>query len=101
MANKGDTIRIILDYTVNGQAISEGEFDEIEFTLGKKQYTLTKHDIVWDSEIEKYVVFASQSDTFAFGVNVPYQLRVRKGIDVGSTNINNMLIGPVISNTII
>ena len=46
--NSGDTVKIILNYTVDGVPISEGAFDEIEFSIGRKRYTLSDEEIAWD-----------------------------------------------------
>ena len=55
--NRGDTLYIILDYTVDDAPITEGQFDEIEFSIGNKQYTMTDGDIEWDSDLSKYCLY--------------------------------------------
>lgn len=100
--NRGDTITIVLDYTVDGAPITEGEFDEIEFSIGAKRYTLTGDNIVWDDDLGKYTLFIGQSDSFAIGNNsASYQVRFRKGSEVVSTDISRLAIGGTISTTII
>lgn len=54
--NKGDTITIFLNYTVDGVPIAENDFDEIEFSIGSKRYTLTGEDIVWDESAGAYKI---------------------------------------------
>lgn len=104
--NEGDTLKIILAYTVDGSPIEEGQFDEIEFSIGNRRYTLG-NGVVWDSEIGMYTIFISQQDSFAIGLykgsksNVGYQLRLRKGVWVASTKIKKFFLGETISHTII
>ena len=95
--NKGDTVYIILDYTINDEPITEGRFDEIEFYLGENRYLLSEGDIVWDSTTEKYYVFVDQEDSFKLTPQTIYQLRVRSGTDVTSTGIKKLVIGDTIS----
>lgn len=54
MANRGDTLPIVLDYTINGTPIEEWDLDEIEFTLGSRQFLLSKGDITQDPTTGKY-----------------------------------------------
>ena len=97
--NRGDTLYIILDYTVDDAPIAEGDFDEIEFSIGNKQYTLTGGDIEWDSDLDKYCLFVDQDDTFAFSnPKTTYQIRLKKGKEVVSDNIKPFIIGKTISN---
>ncbi len=100
--NRGDTLTIVLDYTVDGAPIEQGQFDEIEFSIGSKRYTLTGEDITWDESLGKYTLFIGQNDSFAIGNNsASYQVRFRKGTEVVSTDINRLAIGGTISTTII
>ena len=39
--NRGDTANVVLNFTLDGDPIRPGDFDEIEFTFGEKQYTMT------------------------------------------------------------
>ena len=100
--NRGDTLYLELDYTVNGLPIQEGDWDEIEFRLGSNRYLLSEGDIEWDSEIGKYVIFADQEDTFKLIGNVfEYQIRLRKGKEVVSDDVQRAAIGKTISQEII
>lgn len=99
IANKGDTINIYLNYTLNGQPIAEGDLDEIEFTIGSHRYTLTGGDIVWDGNL--YMVKMPQADTFDLKSTTMYQLRVRSGSDVGSTEVKESELGDVLSKVVI
>ena len=104
--NEGDTLKIILNYTVDGQPIEENQFDEIEFSIGNKRYTLAS-GVTWDSGISKYTIFISQADSFALGTYmgrngfVYYQLRLRSGVDVVSTKKKKLFLGDTISDKII
>ena len=53
LANKGDTINIYLNYTLDGDPITEGSLDEIEFTIGSHRYTLTGGEIDGAEAIKK------------------------------------------------
>lgn len=100
--NRGDTMELILDYVVDGIPLEEYEPAEIEFSIGPKRYTLTDGDITIDEDTGKYMVFVSQEDTFAMSNNVTeYQLRVKKGIEVGSESIQRIPIGRTISKEIL
>lgn len=99
--NNGDTFLFILDYTVDGEPIQEDYFDEIEFSIGNKQYLLSKEEIAWDSNISKYTVFIPQADTLNFSMITKYQLRVRKGTEVASSKEMYLLIGNSISKDVI
>lgn len=101
LANRGDTIKIYLNYTLNGNAIQEGDLDEIEFTIGSHRYTLTNGDITWDNNAGYYAVNIPQQDTFDMKLSTRYQLRVRQGNDVGSTDVTDADMGEVLSSTVI
>ena len=101
IANKGDTINIYLNYTLYGNPILEGDLDEIEFTMGSHRYTLTDGDIVWDDNAQLYMVKMSQEDTFDLKSTTRYQLRVRSGNDVGSTDVEESELGDVLSKVVI
>lgn len=101
LANKGDTINIYLNYTLDGNPILEGDLDEIEFTIGSNRYTLTGGDIVWDDNASLYMVKMPQQDTFNLKSTTRYQLRVRQGDDVGSTDVEEADLGDVLSKVVI
>ena len=107
--NKGDTLDIILDYQVNGEDITERQFDEIELQLEKEKdcwqvkLLLSKGDIVWDAELNKYVARLNQEDTFKF-INlksIKYQLRLLDGHNVFSSEISSFAIGDVLSRKVL
>lgn len=95
--NKGDTITIYLNYTVDGVPIAENDFDEIEFSIGSKRYTLTDEDIVWDESAGAYKIALSQDDTFSLGYDNRYQIRLKKDSTVVSSGISVLSLGPTIS----
>jgi hypothetical protein len=101
IANKGDTINIYLNYTLDGNPILEGDLDEIEFTMGSHRYTLTDGDIVWDDNAQLYMIKMPQEDTFDLKSTTRYQLRVRKDNDVGSTDVEESELGDVLSKVVI
>lgn len=99
--NRGDTIDVVLAYTVNGEPITEGQFNEIEVYIGENRYTLTDGTIVWDSEQEMYTIFVDQEDSFKLSTKTEYQVRFRTGTKVISSNIKYMPIGKTLSNEVI
>ena len=101
--NRGDTVKIILDYTVDGAPIAENDFDEIEFTIGSKRYTLTGQTpgVVWDGDLGAYTVTLSQADTMALQGRNNYQIRLKKGSSVVSSGISTLTLGKSISRTTI
>lgn len=99
--NRGDTIDIALAYTINGEPITEGQFDEIEVYVGENRYTLTDGDIVWNSEQEMYTIFIDQEDSFKLTTKTEYQTRFKIGVNVISSKIKYMPIGKTLSNEVI
>ena len=97
MANKGDTLTIFLNYTVDGVPIAEDDFDEIEFCLGAKRFTLSHEDIVWDDNAGAYKISLSQADTLALDATNRYQIRLKKDSTVVSSGISVLSFGPSIS----
>lgn len=101
IANKGDTIKTYLNFQVDGTQVTEGMLDEIEYTLGSKSYYLSTGDIQWDDNASMYAVFIPQADTFNLKSTTMYQLRVRMGEDVGSTDVMEADMGDVLSRKVI
>ena len=99
--NKGDTITIYLNYTVDGAPISEGQFDEIEFSIGRKRYTLSDEEIAWDEAAGAYSITLDQEDTFALSGDNRYQIRLKKDGEVVSSGISVLTIGRSISKRVI
>lgn len=115
--NRGDTIDVSLAYTIDGEPITEGQFDEIEVYIGENRYTLEGetisttvgntttteiiHQIVWDSELGMYTIFVSQEDSFKLTTKTEYQVRFKLGTKVFSSNIKYMPIGKTLSNEVI
>lgn len=100
--NWGDTLDIILDYTIDGVPIEDADLDEMEFSIGPKRYTLAGEDFTIDPVTGKYRLFISQTDSFALGkAPIPYQFRCRKGENVGSTDKEYMYPGETISQEVI
>lgn len=93
--NKGDALLIELDYTVNGESLQEGEWDDIEFALNDKSYSLSNGDIYWDGEA--YVCYLSEADTFDLRFTNIYQLRLAKDGYVISSPITTWRVGGVLS----
>ena len=96
--NQGDALYIALDYKVNGESITENQFDEIEFCIGENRYLLSEGQIVWNEDAQKYYIFVNQLETFKLQRNpIEYQLRLRKGEEVISTPVEKLTVGKTIS----
>lgn len=100
--NKGDTIKIVLNYTVDNEPLPEDFTGEIEFTIGSKRYTLTDETVAWDATEAAFVVNLSQADTFALGGTVQYQIRIKNAEgSVVSSGIQTMKLGNTLSSSTI
>lgn len=99
--NRGDTIDITLAYTIDGEPITEGQFDEIEVYIGENRYTLTEGTIQWNSEQEMYTIFVRQEASLKLTTRTEYQVRFRMGTKVISSNIKYIPIGKTLSNEVI
>lgn len=101
MANRGDTLPIILDYTINGIPIEEWDLDEIEFTLGSRQFLLSKGDIALDPTTGKYQLVIGQATALKLGGATRYHVRFKKDGEVTSSDIGTMKIGASLSTSVI
>ena len=106
--NKGDTIRLILDYSINEDPITEGQFDDLELQLNKDAFgkfhlkkLLSQNDITWDAELGKYVCHLSQEETFNLPNVVEYQLRCYDDGSVVSSRIDRFFIGDTLSKEVL
>lgn len=99
--NEGDTLKIILNYTINGVPIEDLDLDEIEVTIGRKSYYLTEGDIVMDTDLHKYKLPLAQEDTFEMGGTTDFQVRFKKDEDVTSTKTDTIIIGRSLSREVI
>ena len=97
--NRGDTANVVLNFTLDGDPIRPGDFDEIEFTFGEKQYTMTGGDITYDADAQAYCVFISQADSLALPDVFEYQARFRKGTEVYSMKAQKGALGKTLSST--
>lgn len=96
--NNGDALPIILDYTVNDVPLEEYGVDEIEVYFGDNRYLLSKGEITIDEETGKYCFFLSQLQSFRLpNMYAEYQVRIKKGNEVASMNIDKVYIGRSIS----
>ena len=101
IANKGDTIDVLLNYTIDGNPIMEGDLDEIEFMMGTHRYTLSGGQIVWDSNTSLYKILIPQEDSFDLKSVTRYQLRIKQGVRVKSTDVEEAELGEVISRSVL
>lgn len=102
--NKGDSLRLILDFSINGKEIEQDQFEELELQLNKESYgkyhvklLLSQGDMEWDDSISKYVAFLPQEETFKLPDIVDYQLRCYKDDSVISSNIGRFRLGEILS----
>lgn len=106
--NKGDTIRLILDYSINEDPIEEGQFDDLELQLNRDSFgkfhlkkLLSQGDIIWDTDLGKYVCYLSQEETFKLPNQVEYQLRCYDDNSVISSGIGRFCIGDTLSKEVL
>lgn len=117
--NRGDTLCLTLDYTVNGSAMIEGAYQEIELQLNcQREYDsvkklMSKGDIVWgtvtyidDDDVQQtftgYYAILSQEDTFKLSQGkFEIQLRIMINDEVGSSEVSDFDIGRVLSNKVL
>lgn len=104
-ANRGDTIMITLDYTLDDVPLKKDAYDEIELQIGKDgirnsvKLLMSKGEIKYDTKINKYVAFLDQEATFKLREDSCYQLRIKVGAEtVASTDVEPFDLGTVLSN---
>lgn len=102
--NKGDSIRLILDYSVNGKDIVQDQFDDLELQLNKESFgryhikmLLSRGEMAWDEDLQKYVAFLPQEESYKLPNVVDYQLRCYKNGSVISSNIGHFFMGDILS----
>lgn len=117
--NRGDTAFLMLNYTLNGDPLTEGSYQEIELqlnpqgnamsvkkllSLGEIQWgTVTYEDEHGDEQtFTGYYAFLTQEETFALrnGTN-RVQLRILVNDEVGSSAISNVSLGEVLSSKVL
>lgn len=115
--NKGDTACLLLNYTVNGEPMVEGAYDELEFQINHQwnsnsiKRLLSQGEIAWETVTYEdddgehtftgYVIYLTQEDTFKMNGTFTYQLRVMVDGNVGSSPINELDIGAVLSRKVL
>ena len=96
--NKGDTIKIILNYTVDGEPITESFDGEIEFTIADKRYLKSTGWVYWDDTERAFCVSIPQSDSLSLPKASKYQVRFRNSEGaVVSSGIETLALGDVLS----
>lgn len=118
--NRGDTAYLMLNYTINGNPLVEGAYEEIELQLNPQLATfkqvkklLSKGEIEWETmsyiddeghsqTFTGYIARLTQEETFLLNEgNVQAQLRILWGDDVGSSAISSFILGEVLSNEVL
>lgn len=117
--NRGDTSYLMLNYTINGDPLIEGGYEEIELQLNSERNfanvkkLLSTGDIRWgildytDNEgnpktFTGYYARLSQEETFKLNdgsINV--QIRVLLNGDVGSSSVDDFRLGQVLSEKVL
>lgn len=103
--NRGDTIQFVLDFTINGEPLVNGAYDEIEIQLNKQsaqngiKLLLSEGRIVWDGE--HYVASLTQKESMKLSSSSEYQVRISMNGMVISSDIEQFEIGNVLSSRIL
>lgn len=116
--NRGDTAYLMLNYTINGDALTEGAYDEIELQINNEfkdnsiKKLLSKGDIRWgtltytEGNVEKtftgYYARLSQEETFSLSNGASeVQLRILVNEEVGSSAVSSVSFGNVLSRAVL
>ena len=104
--NKGDTLRLILDFPVNGKDITQDQFDELELQINPESFgkyfvklLKSKGELFWSDEFNKYVAIVNEENSFKLSEHNTYQLRCYKDGAVISSKIGHFDLGNVLSKT--
>ena len=124
--NRGDTSYLMLNYTINGDPLVEGDYEEIELTINEQssfrsvKKLLSKGEIEWgtltyiEDELQNgvitpvqktftgYFAHLSQEETFLLqqGGN-EVQLRILDNNEVGSSAISTIMLGQTLSSEVL
>lgn len=116
--NRGDTAYLMLNYTINGDPLTEGAYQEIELQINNQFKTnnikklLSKGDILWgtltytEGNVEKtftgYYARLSQEETFSLtDGESEVQLRILVNDEVGSSAVSSVSFGNVLSRAVL
>lgn len=116
--NRGDTAYLMLNYTLNGDPLTEDSYQEIELQLNPQGFhsvkkLMSKGEIGWgtltyedehgdEQTFTGYYAHLDQEDTFALGDGInQVQLRVMVSDEVGSSAISSVTLGAVLSREVL
>ena len=118
--NRGDTAYFLLDYEVNGEAMIQGAYQEIELQINKQSVTssvkklFSKNEIVWKEDFyykdnegtehsfTGYVAALTQEDTFKIkDGKASIQVRVMLNDEVGSSEEQELDVGKILSKEVL
>lgn len=115
MANRGDTLCLMLNYNLNGNPLVQGAYQEIELQINKDSATkeikklLSNGDIKWGTVLKEdgtewtgYYADMSQDETFKLNAGPSQvQLRIKKDGEVGSSKETTFQLGTVLSSKVL
>ena len=118
MFNEGDTTILMLNYTLNGEALTENSYQEMELQINPQgsfnavKKLLSDGGIAWDSvsyeengttkTFTGYVVYLTQEETFKIRKGTAtFQLRIMQNDEVGSSDITSMNVGDALSTKVL
>lgn len=118
--NRGDTAYLLLNYQVNGSPMTQGAYQEIELQINKQddfrsiKKLLSNGEIFWgenftyldnfgdEQSFTGYVCSLTQDDTFKISSGKSnIQLRVMINDEVGSSEIQSVDLGCVLSDKVL
>ena len=117
--NRGDTGYLILSYTLNGEPLEQGAYQEIELQINRQgafpcsiKKLLSDGTILWgtllydnDGETASFTGYyctLSQEETFSLNEGeVEVQLRILEDDEVGSSAIDSFELGRTLSTEVL
>lgn len=99
--NKGDTVHLLLDYRINGDPLQFNAYNEIEFVLAGLTFRLSEGRVYWSELEELYCIDLSQEETMKLLPESAYQIRIKIGDEVISSDVSTLEVGKVLSRDIL
>ena len=102
MNKQGDTTKVFLKYTYDETPIEEETFDEIVLQINQEgqsdslTFKLSNNTIQLDSGTGYYYIQLTQAQSLKLGRTMRYQLSVKKGTEVFSSDIGSITVGELL-----